>query len=41
MVHPFSGKVFIADTGNDCIQVLNNDFTHSQVIGIRQGKEDG
>ena len=40
MVHPFSRKVFITDTGNHCIQILDNDLTYSLVIGIRQEKED-
>ena len=41
MVHPFSRQVFIADTGNHRIQILNNDLTYSKVIGIWQGKQDG
>ena len=40
MVHPSSGKVFIADTCNHRIQVLNSDLTYSHEFGSR-GDNDG
>ena len=40
MVHPSSGKVFIADTCNHRIQVLNSDLTYSHEFGSR-GDDDG
>ena len=32
-VHPTTGQIFIADTSNHCIQVLNNDLTYSYSFG--------
>ena len=46
-VHPSSGKVFIADTNNHCIHILNSDLTCPQAIGAQaiggylQGTENG
>ena len=40
MVHPSSGKVFIADLKNHRIQVLNDDLTYSHEFGS-WGSEDG
>ena len=34
-VHPTTGQIFIADTGNHRIQVLNNDLTYSHSFGKR------
>ena len=31
-VHP-SGRVFVADTNNHCIQVLHHDLTYSHMFG--------
>ena len=39
-VHPSSHQVFIADTGNHRIQVLNNDLTYSHEFGS-EGSEGG
>ena len=32
-VHPTTGQIFIADTNNHCIQVLNKDLTYSHSFG--------
>ena len=32
-VHPTTGQIYIADSGNHRIQVINNDFTYSHSIG--------
>ena len=34
-------KVYVADTGNHCIQVLNPDFTFSNIIGGKCGSKSG
>ena len=34
-VHPTTGQIFVADTGNHRIQVLNNDLTYSHSFGKR------
>ena len=39
-VHPSSHQVFIADTGNHRIQVLNNNLTYSHEFGYN-GRENG
>ena len=37
-VHPTTGQIFIADTYNHRIQVLNNDLTHSNMLRLTSGK---
>ena len=39
-IHPHTHKVYIADTGNHRIQVLNSDLTHSSSFG-RNGSNNG
>ena len=39
-VHPVTGKVYVADSGNHRIQVLNSDLTYSSSFGSR-GTNDG
>ena len=33
-VHPTTGQIFVADGGNNRIQVFNNDLTYSQTISL-------
>ena len=35
-VHPTTGQIFVADTGNNRIQVFNNDLTFSRMINARK-----
>ena len=37
-VHPVSHQVYIADTGNHCIQILNHDLTYSHMLGSKGRK---
>ena len=39
-VHPHTYKVYVTDTGNDRIQVLNSDFTYSSSFGSK-GSNNG
>ena len=34
-VHPSTGQIYVADSGNHRIQVINNDFTYSHGFGVK------